>query len=254
MRSARLNKCRSTKAGTPTRRHPRPARRDRAPRRARLSFAQRRPGLQPGDTRAAATACRVRARCTFAQRRPGLQPGDTLPDPPVAPSSHRDSGGRSTKAGTPTRRHPMQDRSPAYRRSRTTLNEGRDSNPATPPAARWQRSRACRSAAQRRPGLQPGDTLRGRVRRALRRTVGPLNEGRDSNPATPSPPHRRNRSPTRAASALNEGRDSNPATPDDRSLAKAYQTDGTALNEGRDSNPATPQQRTLAADRRPVLA
>ena len=183
---------RSTKAGTPTRRHPALEARSYD----RFGLAQRRPGLQPGDTppwRPAATialgslnegrdsnpatprpggpqlrslwarstkagtptrrhpALEARSydRFGLAQRRPGLQPGDTLPHPGGDVSFE----GRSTKAGTPTRRHPW------YRR--------RSSSAGT---------------AQRRPGLQPGDTPGTAV---ARRRQGPLNEGRDSNPATP---------------------------------------------------------------------
>ena len=65
--------------------------------------AQRRPGLQPGDTMSFAES-RARVAAT-AQRRPGLQPGDT---PPTRTSPQR--------AGA--------------------LNEGRDSNPATPVTSR----------------------------------------------------------------------------------------------------------------------
>ena len=62
--------------------------------------AQRRPGLQPGDTAGGDNEKRIATQ--HAQRRPGLQPGDTPPDVPLCDRQR----GRSTKAGTPTRRHP----------------------------------------------------------------------------------------------------------------------------------------------------
>ena len=162
--------------------------------------AQRRPGLQPGDTAGGDNEKRIATQ--HAQRRPGLQPGDTSSS--TLP--------RRSSTFSAQRRPGLQPGDTSWRRrspgsSRTSLNEGRDSNPATPGISS-RRMVDVLWRAQRRPGLQPGDTSRRRAWRCTR--PSPLNEGRDSNPATPSG---QSAFTVRLSTPLNEGRDSNPATP-----------------------------------------
>ena len=185
--------------------------------------AQRRPGLQPGDTAGGDNEKRIATQ--HAQRRPGLQPGDTPPDVPLRDRQR----GRSTKAGTPTRRHPaiglaaavvhaaqrrpgLQPGDTVYEHGGVMVFDDAQRRPGLQPGDTRQNLLGLgvdHQAAQRRPGLQPGDT----PPRGCARTRWPprsLNEGRDSNPATPARIFLASVSTIRP---LNEGRDSNPATP-----------------------------------------
>ena len=162
-----------------------------------------------------------------AQRRPGLQPGDTsgsgILNAPLITSLNE---GRDSNPATPGRRRPRRARS-------CPLNEGRDSNPATPqnirPSASSLSTRSTKAGTPTRRHPAAGGN---RGRRSTRPV--PLNEGRDSNPATPV----LTASMASASRTLNEGRDSNPATPRCGRNGRAHASE--TLNEGRDSNPATP--------------
>ncbi len=210
----------------------------------RSKYAQRRPGLRPGNVRSEGVDSH---RPVVAQRRPGLRPGNVrgVPRwprswrvsaqrrPGLRPGNVREptydqgiGSGRSTKAGSQTRqrrRHVhypfptpgalnegrVSDPATSGRPSRacvrpSSLNEGRVSDPAT--SGHHAHYLASQPYAQRRPGLRPGNV--GRPRRGRPSCRGALNEGRVSDPATSGILGHRPQLP----GPLNEGRVSDPAT------------------------------------------
>ena len=176
---------------------------------------------------------------------------------------------RSTKAGILSRRH----RACGLRTltSLTTLNEGRDTIPATP--CRRAPAICPKPPAQRRPGYYPGDTQRESERR--RALIGRSTKAGILSRRHPGSPWR----PASRPASLNEGRDTIPATPAQGGLDGAKHLDRSTkagilsrrhppspaccrsaqhpLNEGRDTIPATPVSSptnaspTVSAQRRP---